>query len=60
MIMFGGTSNENIEHFLYGFKIFFDKEASTACDVQVQETNAAKVYLVIHYIKPGSIACKFV
>lgn len=60
IITFGGSPSENIEHFLYGFEIFFHKQASTVCDNQAEETNEAKAYYVIHHIKPSSIASKFV
>ena len=47
IIMFGGSSNENIEHFLYGFEIFFHKQVSTLGDNQAEETNAAGMGVVI-------------
>ena len=60
MIIFGGSPGENIEHFLYGFEIFFHKQASTLGDDQAEETNGAKAYYVIRHIKPSSIPSKFV
>lgn len=62
MIEFGGASSENIEHFLYGFEIYFQrKESRTPGDAnRAQESSEAKAYHVIQHIKPGSLAFKFV
>ena len=62
MIEFGGASSENVEHFLYGFEIYFQREESrTPGDAnRAQESSEAKAYHVIRHIKPGSLAFKFV
>jgi len=62
MIEFGGASSKNVEHFLYGFQIYVQREESrTPCDAnQAQESSEAKAYHVIRHIKPGSVAFKFV
>jgi len=60
MIEFGGTSTENVEHFLYGFEIFFQNEERRAGADGVRESSEAKAYYVIRHIKPRSAASRFV
>ncbi|RPA90797.1 hypothetical protein L873DRAFT_1795281 [Choiromyces venosus 120613-1] len=53
LLDFGGAPGENVEHFLYGFEIFFEHEARKAGPNATTEPSETMAYRVIQHIKPG-------
>jgi len=60
LIDFGGEVGENVEHFLYGFQLFFEEQARRAGPNAIPEASEKMAYRVIQHIKSGSEAAKFI